>query len=80
MKGMSYRGYRIVATAQKGVALWCSRASVTLPDGRRVQLRNQEAFFDSKEDAEEDGLRLGQHWVNNRLQRQQQQPREERNG
>jgi hypothetical protein len=74
MKEISYRGYRIVATGPKEGGIWRSRASITLPGGRRVHLHNQETIFGSKDDAEQDGLRLGQHWVNNRLQRSQQVP------
>jgi hypothetical protein len=69
MQEISYHGYRIVAIGQKEGRVWRSRAIITIPAGRRIQRQNQEAIFESKDDAEEDALRLGQHWVNNRLQR-----------
>jgi hypothetical protein len=62
MKEILYRGYRIVATAEKEGKAWRSHARVSLSRGRRTtQLQENETLFDSKPDAEEDGLRLGQH-------------------
>jgi hypothetical protein len=68
MKQILYRGYRIVATAEKEGKAWRSYARVSLAQGRRTtRLQEHETLFDSKPDAEEHALRLGQHWVNSRL-------------
>ena len=70
MKENLYRGYKIVATAQKEGKVWRSRASVSL-SCVTIQLQDDETLFDTERDTEEHALRLGQHWVNNRLQRRQ---------
>jgi hypothetical protein len=71
MKESLYRGFRIIAMAQKEGRVWRSYARVSLLRGRRTTDLKDEKFFDSEHDAEEHALRLGHHWVNNRLQRKQ---------
>jgi hypothetical protein len=73
MKESLYRGYRIIATAQKEGRVWRSHARISLLRGRRraTKLRDDETLFDSERDAEEHAMRLGHHWVNGQLQRKQ---------
>lgn len=71
MKRIVHHGYAIKAIARNGGGTWRPHVSISLAQGPRMVELQDESRFTTKDEAEHDGLAIGTHWVNNRLQRMQ---------
>jgi hypothetical protein len=71
MKRILHHGYTIKATANSDGGTWRSLACISLARGPRIVELQDERRFTTEAEAEDHALRLGKHWVNNRLQRMQ---------
>jgi hypothetical protein len=72
MKRIVHHGYTIKATAAKnGGGTWWPHVCISLAQAPRMVKFQDEERFTTKGEAEDHGLAVGTHWVNNRLQRMQ---------
>jgi hypothetical protein len=69
MKHVSYLGYVITVMANNEKNGWRSHVIITWYAGK-FDLHDEVCFLTETE-AEEQGMELGKHWVNNRLQSMQ---------
>ncbi|HXV84782.1 MAG TPA: hypothetical protein VEG60_33460 [Candidatus Binatia bacterium] len=69
MKHIVYHGYVITVTANNDKSFWRARAIIIWDKGK-FELHG-EVGFPTEMEAEENGLELGKHWVNNHLQSMQ---------
>ena len=72
MKSLSYKDYVIMVANTKENKTWRSHVTVTWYAGK-FDLHD-EFCFTTEMEAEEHGVELGKHWVNNRIQRMQRLP------
>ena len=66
MKHVSYKDYEITVSNTKKNKTWRSHVTVTWYAGK-FDLHD-EFCFTTEVEAEEHGVELGMHWVNNRIQ------------
>jgi hypothetical protein len=66
MKHVSYKDYEITVSNTKKNKTWRSHVTVTWYAGK-FDLHD-EFCFTTEVEAEEHGVELGKHWVNNRIQ------------
>ena len=69
MKQVVHHGYAIMVTAYNEKNVWRAHVIITW-DGEKFEIQD-EASFTTQSKAEEHGIELGEHWVNNRLQTKQ---------
>jgi hypothetical protein len=67
MKEISYRGYTIIGTARNQQGMWEPHVRISGPVGKRIVDVHESTSLGTEEEAEEIALRVGKHWVNNRL-------------
>jgi hypothetical protein len=72
MKHVSYKDYVITVANAKENKTWRSHVSITWYTGK-FDLHD-EFWFTTEIEAEEHGVELGKHWVNNRIQSLQHFP------
>ncbi len=72
MKHVSYLGYVITVTANDEKKMWRSHVIITWYAGK-FDLHD-EVCFTTEVEAEEHGVELGKHWVNNHIQSMQRLP------
>jgi hypothetical protein len=69
MKHFSYLGYVITVTAKNEKGMWRSHVIITWHAGK-FDLYD-EVCFTTEIEAEQHAVKLGKHWVNNRVQSMQ---------
>lgn len=67
MKQTLYRGYTITGTAKNQQGTWQPYVRISWPLGKRTVDLHEPTSSSTQEEAEEIAVRLGKHWVNNRL-------------
>ena len=72
MKCLSYKDYVIMVANTKENKTWRSYVTVTWYAGKFDV--DDDSCFTTEREAEEHGVELGKHWVNNRIQRMQRVP------
>jgi hypothetical protein len=72
MKQVSYKNYIIRVANAKDNRRWRSHVTISWYAGK-FDLHD-EVYFPTEIEAEEHGVELGKHWVNNRIQYMQRLP------